>query len=320
MRCPSDTPRCDESPAAGIAEAPSPGGSSSTHPSLTGETGTDTVRLLYAVASVPPRPFGFTLSEDWRVDPLPGFGMVAVEGNPANGALWGPGELLERGEAVREVIDGTFGVQGDKGVSRLDVTTSRRFTPKQGRAFMAGMAAVELPRMEATRRGSPPHSVWWTGARTAVIRARTYCESFKVASREPFERLRLEDQRRFPTARRIDLETAADPAQQRRFFLRRFEPMRKAVDGVTAASFPVVAQALADEARYGYRDVKEAERLAGALVLLGGGAGEAYSRATFYRRRAELRSAGYVVVEDFMEPTKVNLGEELELALEGFGG
>jgi sirohydrochlorin ferrochelatase len=96
--------------------------------------------------------------------------------------------------------------------------------------------------------------------------------------------------------------------------------MRKAVDGVTAASFPVVAQALADEVKYGYRDAREAERLAGALVLLGGGARDGYSRATYYRRRSELRAAGYVVVEDFMEPVEVDLGGELERALEEFGG
>jgi hypothetical protein len=251
---------------------------------------------------------------------MPSYGMVAVEGNPADGSLWAPGEVLDRGAAVREVIDATLGVRADRGVSRLDVTTSRRFVPAEGRAFMAGMASLEMPRMEATRRGSPPHSVWWTGAKTAAIKARTYCESFKVAGREPFERLRLEDQRRFPNGRRPAIDQAADPDEQRRLFMRRFEPMRKAVDGVRAASFPVVAQALADEARYGYRDTREAERLAGALVLLSGGARDAYPRATFYRRRAELREAGFVVVEDFMEPVEVDLGDELERALGEFGG
>jgi hypothetical protein len=86
------------------------------------------------------------------------------------------------------------------------------------------------------------------------------------------------------------------------------------VDGVKAASFPVIAQALADEARYGFRDVLEAERLAGSLVILSGGGGEAYSRPTFYRRRAELREAGYVVVDE-SEAVEVNLGDVVEQAL-----
>jgi hypothetical protein len=183
---------------------------------------------------------------------------------------------------------------------------------------MAGVAAMEFPRLEATRRGTPVRSVWWTGAKSAAIKGRAYCESFKVAGREPFERLRLEEQGRFPNGRRPPLEVAADPEFQRERFLRRFEPMRKAVQGVTAASFPVIAQALADEALYGYRTVPEVERLAGALVILGGGARDAYTRRTLYRRKAELREAGYVVVDDFMEPVEVDLGEELDRALAEF--
>ena len=95
--------------------------------------------------------------------------------------------------------------------------------------------------------------------------------------------------------------------------------MRKAVDGVKAASFPVIAQALADEAKYGFRDVREAERLAGALVLLSGGAGESYSRRTMYRRRSELREAGYVIADSYLEPVEVDLGDVLEQALAEFG-
>ena len=102
-------------------------------------------------------------------------------------------------------------------------------------------------------------------------------------------------------------------------FEARFGPVRRAVDGVKAATFPVVAQALADEARYGYRDLREAERLAGTLVLLTGGAGEAYPRRTMYRRRAELRDAGYVVVDDLVEAVEVNLGDVVEAALAAEG-
>jgi hypothetical protein len=92
--------------------------------------------------------------------------------------------------------------------------------------------------------------------------------------------------------------------------------MRKAVDGVKAASFPVVAQAIADEVKYGYRTHREAERLIGTAVLLHGGAAEAIPRSSRYRRLSELREAGFVVAEDFMEPVEVDLGGELEAALE----
>jgi hypothetical protein len=298
-------------------------GASSTQPGITGDTlthtGTDTLRLLFGVETVPGQRFSIDLDEPWVVDPLPAFGMVAVEGNPVGGGLWTPAEVLSRGAAVKEFIADNLGSADERGVSRQDVTTSRRYDPSLGQAFMAGMAAIELPRMEATRRGTPPHSVWWTGQRSARINARVYDEAFKVEGRESFERIRLEDQRRYPAARRIALDVAADPDYQRGRFMRRFEPMRRAVDGVTAASFPVIAQALADEVKYGYRSYTEAERLAGSLVLFGAGVRPSKGQSTLYRRRSELRAAGYVVVENFMDPVEVNLGDELEETLAGFG-
>ena len=278
----------------------------------------DTLRLLFEVDEVPPRGVA-ELVPGWQMHSMPELHLVAVEGNPGVGALWGGGEVLGAGEDVRSLVDGTFGVRRDRGVARMDVTTSRRFVPAEGRAFMAGVAAMEFPRLEATRRGTPVHSVWWTGLRSATIKHRAYCESFKVPGREPFERLRLEEQGRFPNGRRPPLEVAADPAFQRERFRRRFEPMRKAVDGVTAASFPVIAQGLADEFRYGFRDLREFERLSGSLIALSAGARDGYARSTFYKRRAELREAGYVVVDDFMEPVEVDLADELDRALEEFG-
>jgi hypothetical protein len=95
--------------------------------------------------------------------------------------------------------------------------------------------------------------------------------------------------------------------------------MRKAVDGVKAASFPVVAQAIADEVKYGFRSPSEARQLAGSLVLFTGGAAENVPRTTRYRWRSELREAGFVVLDDFMEPVEVELGDELDRALEEFG-
>src|SRR4051794_20868049 len=173
-------------------------GASSTHPSPTSWTGVDTLRSLYAVGEVPGKRGEVELcGASWVVDPLPAFGMVALEGNPSGGALWSGDELLRCAESLDGFVDDHFGLAERRGVSRLDVTTSRSYDPARGRAFLAGMAAVELPRMEATRRGSPVHSAWWTGARSATIKARVYCESFKVAGREAFERVRAEDQRRF---------------------------------------------------------------------------------------------------------------------------
>jgi hypothetical protein len=293
-------------------------GCSSTHPGVTSDTGVDTLRLLFEVDRFPDKHL-FELGEGWQAEAMPALGLLAVEGNPVGGALWSPDQVLARGTEVRELADATFGVRADRGVSRGDFTTSRSFEPSRGRALIAGVAAIDFPRLARTARGAPVHSVWWTGAKTRAIKSRVYCESFKVDGREPFARVRLEAQGRFPNGRRPPLEVAADPHFQRQAFVRRFEPMRKAVEGVTAATFPVIAQALADEVKLGYRTFREAEQLAGSLVLFGGGVRPSRGESTLYRRRAQLREAGYVVVDDWQETVEVNLGDELEAALEGFG-
>lgn len=316
-------------------------GACSTHLSLTGETGVDALRLLFEVERVPEKPFE---GDGWNGGGIPALGLCWIERKGGADGLMTPDDVLRHGTAGRALVDDTFTLRrslrpnevpglskgsavtcgggkalADRGVSRLDITTTRPFSnPARGRAFMAGMAAMEFPRLEAQRRGTPPHSVAWTGAKSRKIRNRVYDKS-KEQGGEPWLKIRLEDQRSFPNGSRPPLELAADPSFQRQWFMQRFEPMRKAVAGVRAASFPVIAQALADEVRYGYRPALEAERLAGSLVILSGGGGEGYARATAYRRRADLREAGYVLVDGFMESVEVDLGDELEAALSEFG-
>lgn len=49
------------------------------------------------------------------------------------------------------------------------------------------------------------------------------------------------------------------------------------------------------------------------------GACDVYSKATGWRRRRDLREAGYVVVDDEREAVTVELGAQLEAALAEFG-
>lgn len=296
--------------------ASSGGGACSTRLSLRSGTGCDALRLLFEVERPPEHAFeveGWNGGRTWN-----GLCFLEQKGGDA-GELWSPARVRELGHRARELVDASFGIRKDRGVSRADFTTTRRFpTAQHGRAFMAGMAALEFPRLEATRRGTPPHSVWWTGPRSRKIRNRVYDKS-RERGGEPWLAIRLEDQRSFPTRYRWPVELVADPDFQREHFEGRFGPMRKAVEGVKAASFPVIAQALADEVKYGYRSAPEARALAGSLVLLGGGAHDGIKRATLYRWRRELREAGYVVAPDFMEPVEVDLAAELGAALEEFG-
>jgi hypothetical protein len=263
---------------------------------------------------VPDRPFSL---DGWHGGKAPGGSVVWVERKGGDGgALWRPERVAELCREAWGLVEDHFVVSAELGPSRVDLATTRPFASElHGQAFMAGMASVELVRMEATRRGSPPHSVWWTGERSKKIRARVYDKSLEAGG-DPWLRVRLEDQRSLPVRERPHVSEVADPEWQRTRFVSRFAPMARAVEGVKAASFPVVAQSIADEVKYGYRTASEGRQLAGALVLMHGGAFGSVPRSTRYRWRGQLREAGYVVVPDFMEPVEVDLSVELEAALE----
>jgi hypothetical protein len=180
------------------------------------------------------------------------------------------------------------------------------------------MAALDLPRCETIRRGRPVHSVAWSHAIGRRILARCYDKGLERGG-EPWRHVRLEDQRRFRAGARPTLEAVADPRFQREQFERRFRPMAAAAEGMKVATFPVIAQSIADEFRWGLRSRAATERLAAALVLFGGGAGSAYSKATEWRRRRELQEAGYVLIDDDRDAAEVDLAGVLQSALEEFG-
>lgn len=280
------------------------------------EAGIDTLRVLFETRDFGGPAFEIDEADGWRFGSIPGLGLTWAEGHPQPGALAGSRAVAEAAEQVRQVIHQRFGVVRDRGVARSDQTVTRSFSREQdARAFFAGMSAVQLPRTETTRRGHPVHSISWSAPNGRRILARCYDKGLERGG-EAFKFGRLEDQRRYPSGGRPTVEAVSDPEYARQRFVARFGPVRKAVTGVKAATFPVIAQALADEARYGYRSVREVERLAGSLVVLCGGASEAYSRRSFYRRKAELKEAGYVVVDDLTESVEVNLGELVEEAME----
>ncbi len=272
------------------------------------------MRLLFETREFGDRAFGLG-RDGWSFGSIPALGLTWAEGHPLPGSLANSEQVQTAAVEVRGLVDDHFGVVTDRGVARSDQTVTATFPrPQEARAFLAGMAAVQLPRCETTRRGHPVHSVSWTHATGRRKLARCYDKGLESGG-EAFKFGRMEDQRRYPSGSRPFVEALSGEYLKGKFE-NRFGPIRKAVHGVKAATFPVVAQALADEARYGYRDMREAERLAGALVMLSGGAAESYSRPTFYRRKAELREAGFVVVDDLVEAVEVNLGDVVTQALD----
>lgn len=314
---PDRSPAASASPA--LVDRGGEVGVCSTRPSpesWTAEAGVDTLRLLFETHHFNERRFELDELDGWHFGSVPELGLTWAEGHPEPGALARAERVGETAERVRAALDARLGVLSDRGVSRSDQTVTTRFArPGEARAFLAGMASAQLPRCEVTRRGHPVHSVSWTHQSGRRKLARCYDKGSELGG-EAFALVRMEDQRRYPSGARPPVDVVADGPFLRSKFEARFGPIRKAVHGVRAATFPVIAQALADEARYGYRDVREAERLAGALVMLSGGAGEAYRRSTYFNRRAELREAGYVVVDDLVEAVEVNLGDVVEQALE----
>ena len=110
----------------------------------------------------------------------------------------------------------------------------------EARAFLAGMAALDLPRCETIRRGRPVHSVAWAHPSGRRVLARCYDKGLERGG-EPWKRVRLEEQGRFRAGARPPLEVVADPGFQRERFGRRFRPMAEAMQGVRAATFPVIA-------------------------------------------------------------------------------
>lgn len=293
-------------------------GISSTRPGFSGETGIDTLRLLFETE----RSFGRDIieAEGWRFGSIEALGLTWAEGRPCSDRLARSNDVLRAGGAARAFVAQTVGVRRDRGVARVDITTTRTFaTEPEARAFLAGMAALDLPRCETIRRGRPVHSVAWAHPVGRRILARCYDKGLERGG-EPWRHVRLEDQRRFRAGARPTLDAVADPGFQRQRFQQRFGRMAAAAGGIKAASFPSIAQSIADEFRWGLRSRAEAERLAGSLVLLGGGAGDAYSKATAWRRRREMRRAGYVLVDDEREAAEVDLSSVLEAALDEFGG
>ncbi len=302
-----------------LVDRPRGVGLCSTRPTITSDhcqAGVDTIRYLFETRESGPQHFEIEALQDWRLGSIPALGLTWAEGHPAPGRLATPAEVAHSVSLVHQTLDQHLGVLQDRGCSRIDSTVTHRFNrPEETRAFIAGMAAFTLPRTETTRRGHPVHSISWTHPKGKKILARCYDKGTERGG-EPWELARLEDQRRFGTADRPTLDAVSEPGYARSRFESRFGPIRKAVEGVRAASFPVVAQELADQARYGYRTYREVERLAGALVILNGGGADAYKSATLTRRRRELREAGFVVVDDMVEHVEVNLANVVEAALE----
>ena len=127
--------------------------------------------------------------------------------------------------------------------------------------------------------------------------------------------VRPEDQRRFTAQFRPTVESVASSTLVRDAFVQRFTPLWKAAGGVRVGGMLDIAAKLAELQDEGVITAGQAERVAGFMVLDAAECARC-SRATDYRRRADLRELGLVLADGVLDEVDVDLAAILEDALE----
>jgi hypothetical protein len=263
--------------------------------------------------------------ESWLVPPgdLPTAyeGLVAAlaaAGVPVPTSQWA---LTQEAEDEWGLLPGTESQSGFGGLRRCDATVD--FQPgsrSRGLAILAGVAAVATtaPRSQAEVRFAKDgtgavETVYVRGYSGVKVLGRWYDKGMESGCVSRGECVRAEDQRRYPKGHRRGIHES-EGAYVRSKFQQRFYPLWQATKGVTVAGSLVLADRIAEFVEGGELSARQAEQLAGYVVLQKRGV--RLSRATTYRRRGSLRELGLVVADGCLEEVEVDLHEVLEEALE----
>jgi hypothetical protein len=228
-------------------------------------------------------------------------------------------ELKDLGVAV-PTAPGRFaraGSPGFAGIRRLDLAVDAERSRPVGRAILNGVAAVEAPgqlrsNVFRARSGRNIETVTWQG--TAGKVARVYDKGVESGTHHAGERVRLEDQRRFPIGTRPLLEemTAAHAAM---LYRRRFAPLRAATKGIIVTSEAGLADRIKDAVECGDLTPAEAAKLSGLAFLQQHGV-EVGSRTTRWRHRRQLQQFGVVLGDGVLEDVEIDLGFEVDQVVE----
>ena len=246
--------------------------------------------------------------------------MAALEasGLPIPSSQWASSLQVEDDWAL---LPGEEAQPGFGGLRRCDATVDLQVgSSARGLAILAGVAAVATttPRSQAEVRFAKDgtgavETVYLRGYSGVKILGRWYDKGLESRCAPRGERVRAEDQRRYPKGHRRGVDEL-EGAYVRSKFQQRFYPLWQATKGVTVAGSLVLADRLAELVDGGEISSRQAEQLAGYVVLQKRGVKA--SRATTYRRRATLRELGLVVADGCLEEVEVDLHEVLEEALE----
>ncbi len=211
---------------------------------------------------------------------------------------------------------------GFAGLRRVDSTVDLGVQSRgEGLAILAGVAAVatSAPRAQAEVRYAKDgtgsvETVYLRGYSGVKVLGRWYDKGLESGFASRGTMIRAEDQRRFPKGhRRWPGEMTSQYVRSK--FQQRFFTLWQATKGVTVAGHVVLADKLAELVDGGELTARQAEGLAGYLVLAKRGV--TVSRASTYRRRAKLRELGLVVADGALEEVEVDLHQVLDRALDG---
>jgi hypothetical protein len=250
----------------------------------------------------------------WGV--IPAYRMLWAEGHPAPGGLASLGGLAAaEDQLLAALADSGAPIGRDGGVGRLDQTVTLSFARgSEGLAFLEGLAVADVPRVKPAVYGRPGmrETVYLLGGQSGRVLARAYDKGYESGAAPRGRLIRLENQTRFTKEARMKAKVHADnPQVAAKLFKDRFAPVAVSVDGLHAASAPVIAERLREMVKDGAVTHRQAERMAGFLVL----GGEAFPRTTVWRRRRELRLQGLVLVDPLTDPVDVDMGAALDAAL-----
>jgi hypothetical protein len=298
---------------------------------------------------------GFVAPGDFaghRVGWYPEQRLLYAEGHPAEDELCPPGELpaaldrvvaamadhglqvptgehaswtLDLGDVTDRYPHGAFWRgAGFAGVRRLDATVDMRFvTAGEGLAVLAGVLGLGVLSPGLGAVGQWGHAgrletVYYKGRGGRKTLGRWYDKGVELGELGPGLRLRIEDQRRWDVGGRRSVAELT-PEYVRAMFQRRFMPLWRAssdVGGVTVGSPLVLAGKLIELVDAEKLKSREAERLAGFLLLDAVGGDETLSRTSRWRRRRECLEHGLVPDGGVLEEVEIDLHDVLEQALE----
>jgi hypothetical protein len=241
---------------------------------------------------------------------------VWAEGHPCGRRLGPAGSLLPAHKRLAESFD-ELGIRlgHPAGVGRLDVATTLGFDEGcDGQSFLTGVAGLDLPGMKPVIWGRPVETVAFVPRRGRSLTARVYDHGRHRGIAEPGRLIRLEAQFRYLKGRRVPVDEI-DSAFLRTRFHTRFAPLCEAAKGVRVGGAPALSRELCRRVRDRAMTAREAERIAG-FVLLDGAYGDGlHPPRTASSRTAELRRHGLITPGECFGDIDLDVGQVLDAAL-----